>query len=402
VGTVIFVLLTTLAGVIALPAAMLLVEVVAAVIGPETVLPPPARAPSPRLGVLVPAHNEGEALLPTVADIRRQLHSGDRLLIVADNCSDDTAATAAAAGAEVIERNDRARIGKGYALDRGIAHLTGYPPDIVVMIDADCRLADGVLTRLASVCSVTCRPVQALYVMTAPEESAINFRVAEFAWRVRNWVRPLGLSALDLPCQLMGTGMAFPWNVIRSADFTQGSIVEDLRLGIDLTLAGTPPIFCPSAVVSSRFPATVRGAETQRARWEQGHLAMIVAATPQLLYAAISRGNLGALALALDLAVPPLSFFAVLLAAMASVTGLAALLGGLSMPFIISVGNAVGFGTAVILAWWKFGRDILPAKALASVPGYVWKKLPLYFQAISGKSNTNWVRTDRNPPPNEG
>jgi hypothetical protein len=72
------------------------------------------------------------------------------------------------------------------------------------------------------------RPVQALYLMMAPADSQINYKVAEFAWRVKNWLRPLGLRALGLPCQLMGTGMAFPWEVIRRADLASASLVEDL------------------------------------------------------------------------------------------------------------------------------------------------------------------------------
>jgi glycosyltransferase involved in cell wall biosynthesis len=56
--------------------------------------------------VIVPAHNESAGILPTIEDIKRQLSPGDRLLVVADNCSDDTAAVAAAAGAEVIARDD--------------------------------------------------------------------------------------------------------------------------------------------------------------------------------------------------------------------------------------------------------------------------------------------------------
>ena len=100
--------------------------------------------------------------------------------------------------------------------------------------------------------------------MTAPDQSTINYQMAEFAWRVKNWVRPLGLSALGLPCQLMGTGMAFPWAVIRSAKLASGQIVEDLNLGLDLAMAGSPPIFCPSAQVTSRFPISAAAAERQR------------------------------------------------------------------------------------------------------------------------------------------
>ncbi|UUZ49852.1 hypothetical protein LP420_06825 [Massilia sp. B-10] len=42
---------------------------------------------------------------------------GDRLLVVADNCSDDTANQARSLGADVLERTDLVRRGKGYALD---------------------------------------------------------------------------------------------------------------------------------------------------------------------------------------------------------------------------------------------------------------------------------------------
>lgn len=70
----------------------------------------PARAASveqgkrPRVAVLVPAHNESLIIIATLNSLLPQLQAGDRLLVVADNCSDDTAALARAAGAEVIER----------------------------------------------------------------------------------------------------------------------------------------------------------------------------------------------------------------------------------------------------------------------------------------------------------
>ena len=93
-----------------------------------------------RLAVLVPAHDEGAVLLQTIADIQMQLRPGDRLLVVADNCADDTAGIARAAGAEVVERHDPDKRGKGYALDFGIRHLALDPPEVVIIIDADCRL----------------------------------------------------------------------------------------------------------------------------------------------------------------------------------------------------------------------------------------------------------------------
>ena len=68
------------------------------------------------MAVLVPAHNESGKILPTLADIRAQLAAGDRLLVVADNCDDDTAPVARSpAQKSSIARPYR--VGKGYALD---------------------------------------------------------------------------------------------------------------------------------------------------------------------------------------------------------------------------------------------------------------------------------------------
>jgi len=387
-------LLAILAGLVAIPVAVFCLEIVAGVLRPQV----PARPhsdPRRRIAVLVPAHNESTTLVPTLEDINAQLTAGDRLLVVADNCTDDTAAVARTSGVDVVERHDSERIGKGYALDFGLQYLSKDPPDVVVMVDADCRLAEGTIAGLASACSMTTRPVQALYLMTAPEGSQINHQVAEFAWRVKNWVRPLGLAALNLPCQLMGTGMAFPWHLIRAADLATGSIVEDLKLGLDLAAAGHAPLFCPSARVTSQFAAFARGADTQRRRWEQGHIITILKMAPRLLYVAVSRGNLGLLALTLDLIVPPLSLLVVLLVLMFVISGVAAALGLASTALVISAACLVGFAITVVLAWSKYGRDVLPPRAVLSIPYYILRKLGLYRQILFGRMTALWIRTDR-------
>jgi cellulose synthase/poly-beta-1,6-N-acetylglucosamine synthase-like glycosyltransferase len=394
--TFISILLVTLAVLLAIPVAVFLVEVIGAIALPQRDhLASLIGGTRGRIAVLVPAHNESIGLLPTLADIKAQLRAADRLLVVADNCEDDTAAVAAAAGAEVLSRNDPDKRGKGYALASGLGHLGADPPDIVIVVDADCRLADAAVDRLASVCAVKGRPVQALYLMNAPSESPVNYRVAEFAWRVKNWARPLGLRAFGLPCQLVGTGMAFPWNAIRSVDLASGSIVEDLKLGLDLALAGNPPVFCPSAGVSSDFPVSVEGIQTQRLRWEQGHIGLILTTAPRLIFAAVARANGDLLALVLDLAVPPLSLLGLLVIGMSIVTGLATLLGASSSAILVSSASLVGFAGGVFLCWVKYGRDILPPGAILSIAPYAIGKLPLYGRMLSRKSGRQWIRTDR-------
>jgi cellulose synthase/poly-beta-1,6-N-acetylglucosamine synthase-like glycosyltransferase len=231
--------------------------------------------------------------------------------------------------------------------------------------------------------------------MKAPDQSRINHQVAEFAWRVKNWVRPLGLSALGLPCQLVGTGMAFPWQLIRAVDLANGWIVEDLKLGLDLALAGHPALFCPSAVVTSQFASSPKGAGIQRKRWEQGHIDTILTVAPRLLCLGVARRRWGLLALTLDLMVPPLSLLAMLACGMLAVAASAALIGLSSAALAVSAVSFLAFIGAAILAWITYGRDVVPLGAIFLIPLYVLGKIGLYRQIASGQKEAQWIRTDR-------
>jgi cellulose synthase/poly-beta-1,6-N-acetylglucosamine synthase-like glycosyltransferase len=344
--------------------------------------------------VLVPAHNERAGLQGTLNDIKDQLQLGDRLIVVADNCTDDTAEIGRATRAEVTERTDLTKIGKGYALEWGLQHLSTDPPDVVVIVDADCRLAPHTVDSLAKACAATGRPIQALNLMSAPDDSSIDYRVAVFAFRVKNWARALGLRALNIPCQLMGTGMAFPWMVIRSANLATGNAVEDLNLGLELARAGHPPLFFPSAGVNSQFPSSAKGAKTQRQRWEQGHLGTIIRTIPRLVWESLIHGNVRLLVLTLDAAVPPLTLLGALVILSLVLSFVAFLLGLSSAALIVSTTTFIAFALAVFLAWLKFGYDIVPPKSILSVFTYAIDKLPLYRRIFSRRS-AQWVRTDR-------
>ena len=126
-----------------MPAAVLLLQVLAGRLARRRLDGSAARRPARAgtLAVLMPAHDEAGGIEPAIRAVLAQLAAGDRLLVVADNCSDATAAVARAAGAEVIERSDRVRRGKGYALDHGVRWLEQAPPAAVVILDADCIAA---------------------------------------------------------------------------------------------------------------------------------------------------------------------------------------------------------------------------------------------------------------------
>jgi cellulose synthase/poly-beta-1,6-N-acetylglucosamine synthase-like glycosyltransferase len=381
--------------IVAIPVATVLFEIAAAVTLPERAIGTlREREQRDRVGVLVPAHNEEEMLSNTIINIRNQLRRDDWLLVVADNCSDSTAVVAEHSGADVVVRDDPLRTGKGFALDHGIRHFAENPPRTVIVVDADCQLGDLAVDRLTCVCEATNRPVQALYLMT-PDDSAERPRVREFAWRVKNWIRPLGLSSAGLPCQLMGTGMAFPWEVIAKAHLSTGALAEDLKLGLELAADGHPPIFCPAAVVTSEFPMSQEGARSQQLRWEQGHLSLMAVEIPRFLMQAIHQRDLNLLVLTLDAAVPPLSLLWAATVFISLISLGAWLLGLPWMTPFLCLSVFAGFTCALICCWLKNGRDLLSVTSALSLGVKSFTKLPLYYRIILQKTSAAWVRTDR-------
>lgn len=308
--TVIEILLCLLAVAMLVPVQVLMVQVLMAMPAHHPRAMPDGRRPA--VAVLIPAHEEALVIAATLRALVPQLVTGDRLLVVADNCTDNTAQIAAETGAEVYQRSDQERRGKGYALDFGVRQLEQKPPEVVLIIDADCVIDGGAIERLARLCIESGRPVQGLNLMQSPKGAGLRTRIAEFAWLVKNQVRPLGLYRLGLPCQLMGTGMAFPWAVISRAALASGHIVEDINLDIDIAQSGVPTLFCPEARVTSTFPETAEGIASQRTRWEHGHLGVILSAAPRLFLEALRRRDGNLLALALDLCIPPLALLLLL------------------------------------------------------------------------------------------
>ncbi len=355
---------------------------------------PDTGTPRPRVALLIPAHNEQAGLAATLDCVRPQLRPGDRLLVVADNCTDATAAVARHGGAEVGERRDAQRRGKGYALDFGLRLLASAPPQVLIVVDADCAVAPGAIDALACQAAATQRPAQACYLMQAAAAAALPRRLAEFAWTVKNALRPRGLHAAGLPCQLTGSGMAFPWDLLGTVNLANGNLVEDMQLGLDLAAAGAAPRFCAAALVTSTFPTDSDAIAAQRARWEHGHLALVLGAARRHAGRALWRRNWAALALLADLAVPPLA----LLLLLSSAAGAAALLGLLAgagwLALALSALQLGALAAFVLGAWWCCARHRLSLADLGGALAYAARKLPLYGRFLRARQKS-WVRTGR-------
>ncbi|RVT94865.1 glycosyltransferase family 2 protein [Sphingomonas crocodyli] len=349
---------------------------------------PPRRSIAPiwqgRFAVIVPAHDEAAGIGPVLADLRQALPVQARLIVVADNCRDDTARIARASGAEVIERDDPARPGKGHALAFARDHLATDPPHAVVVVDADCRVEGAGVERLAAIAHHRRRPVQATYLMTPRADAGPMVQLSGFAMLVRNSLRLRGLRRLRAPVVLTGSGMAFPWRIFAAARLATGETVEDLVLGAELTLMGAPPRHAPGIRVWSD-PAGEAGTREQRRRWEQGSLAAAWRMAPRLLFSS----QRGTTLLALDMLIPPLALLVLLDAAGIAIVSLLA-----PVAAAVLAGLAGVTALLILAAWALYGRAQMRAGTLLKIPFYILWKLPIYAGTLLGRER-RWTRTSR-------
>ncbi|WP_263588739.1 glycosyltransferase family 2 protein [Sphingopyxis sp. GC21] len=369
--------------------AYLLVELTA---GLARLAPRDPDTPPAHMVLLIPAHDEAASIAETVRGLAAASPTA-HILVVADNCSDNTAERARAAGAEAIERNDRERRGKGFALAFGRDHLAGAPPDAVIVVDADCRMDAGSAERLAAAALISGAPVQASNLLASPPGVSPLVSISNFAMLVKNVVRARGLLRIGGGALLFGTGMAFPWLLFARLPLASANAVEDLELGLRLAREGIKVGFDDGARVTSPA-ASLASSRGQRSRWEHGFLDTARRQAGPLLGAARRRRSRHLAALGAHLLVPPLALL--LLAAaldLALVTGLA-LSGADSRPAMLLLVLLALVALVLLAAWWREARALLPARDLLRAPLYLLWKLPVYL-AFFTRRQTGWNRTGR-------
>ena len=351
----------------------------------------PGRLPTTR--ILIPAHNEAGTIETTLDRLASIVSADVRLLVVADNCSDPTADLVRRAGHEVIERADPNNRGKGFALAFGTDHLRADPPECVIIFDADCETDAASIATLAKACVAENVVVQASYILQPDLAAPPKVQISNFAFWMKNVVRQRGGQRLGAAAVLVGTGMAFPWNIIERAPLATSEIVEDLALGVHLTRSGQPPIYLEQAMVKSA--AASEGATLdQRTRWETGFVAIARSFGFRALWEGMRTGNRKLFQLGLHLLVPPLALLLLLALAVSVVVGLGAWVTGHSEAFVVLAIALAVASMSVLINWIVAGRRWLGLQALLRLPLYLLWKIPIYLRIVKG-DEIGWTRTER-------
>ena len=390
---VVNILLLVAGGILIIPCLMFFLECLAAFILPSSQINIQNIA-RPKTTVLIPAHNEAEQIEAVLEVLLQQITEPDRVVVIADNCHDNTAELARSKGVTVLEREHPSDRGKGYALDFAMQQIKQDPPEVLVILDGDCIIRPNTIENITRKAIATGRPVQATYLMEQPEDPSLKDRVSMFSIKVKNLVRLLGLNRLGWHSLLTGSGMAFPWSLISQVSLAGSKTTDDMQLTVDLALAGSTPVFCENAMVMGRLMKD-KDAQSQRSRWEHGHLEMILVEVPRLLKSFFKTGNFAALGLALDIFIPPLSLLIMAWISLTIVAWLLTIFSAISLfPAVLASVAGIFLSTGVLLAWSKFGREDLPFGSLVAIPFYILSKVPIYLKFLI-KPQSRWLKTER-------
>jgi hypothetical protein len=354
-------------------------------------------APSMRIAVLVPSHDEEASVARCVGSLLDQAYPHDlfTVIVIADNCTDETASVARAAGAEVLVRDEPDVRGKGRALRWALDQLLERTPgiDAFAVVDADSTAGGDFLAALVRPLEEGAGGAQAESRLVDDGSGPAVLRAGAF--RLVNWVRPAGRAVLGFGCNLQGNGMLVSADVLRRRPWDAFSATEDLEYSIGLLLSGVRARFAGGAIVESPAAPSREAAVDQQLRWEGGKLHVARTQLPRLLSAAVRRRDPALLEAAVDLAVPPLGILAAIAAGGTLVCALLAALGVLPAWSVAPWALALVAIPVYVLVGYRAAHAPASAyRSLLSAPLFVARKAASLHRFRTFRPDS-WVRTKR-------
>jgi cellulose synthase/poly-beta-1,6-N-acetylglucosamine synthase-like glycosyltransferase len=388
-------LLLALLSILALPAAVACLYLLLQTLMSGELPAAPRSARQLRFDLIVPAHNEAAVIAQTIANLRRIDWPADRyrILIIADNCSDTTAAIARAAGVTVLERADATLRGKGYALLFGFRHsLEERWADAIAVVDADAEVSTNLLESFAARIEQGAQAVQVHYGVLNPWGSW-RTRLLTVAMAAYHVVRSRARERAHVSCGIRGNGWCVTRQLLEQISYNAFSLAEDIEYGIELGLAGHRVHYAGEAHASQEMTANAQVARKQRQRWEHGRFQLIRTRTWPLLRAAWQRRSAVCLDLAMDLIVLPFTYVALNVGALLLLALLAFWWNGAFAPWLWFACGCVAVLVCYVMRGWQLSdtgaRGLLD---LAGAPIFVLWKVMLM---LGRHQSAEWVRTER-------
>jgi len=261
-----------------------------------------------RFAILIPAHNEEALLAESLRSIDEQRYPKSlyQCVVIADNCTDNTAGVALGEGATVLERRDSTHRGKGHALKWGLTQMELRNYDAVLVLDADSRLGQHCVAELDAFMQSGENAIQCSNNVDNPDESWFS-SLTDVS---RSFVNEMCLAAkqrLGLSAYLMGNGMCFSTALLERYGWNAFTVGEDWEFYAYLVLQGERVGFCRTAKVFHRESTSLKQATSQRMRWSSGRFLVAAQFGSRLFIAGLIERSMLKLDASLPLLFPNLS-----------------------------------------------------------------------------------------------
>lgn len=358
----------------------------------------PRRIPSrsPRLLAIVPAHNEALLIEATVRTLLTQDYPRDRwrVLVIADNCTDDTAPRARAAGAECLERHDPEHRGKPHAIAWAIEQVSLDDLDAVTIVDADAIVAPDFATGLAAEAPLNEKAVQPYNDVRNPGESMLTRMSAVFAAaRFRGSFLLKQRAGLNIP---LSAGLCLGTDLLRRYGWDAFTLCEDWELYASLTARGAPVTLATAAHLYAQETKSLRQSSRQRRRWMLGKAAVLAAWGGRIIFTARASVHQKLDALG-ELTSPGPALHLGLVAAGWLAAGLT---GTLTSPWLFVLSASLLRPAAyATLGIATDPRPAAAARAFVFLPAYALWRLGSAVGSIFTLAHREWERTERHAEP---
>jgi cellulose synthase/poly-beta-1,6-N-acetylglucosamine synthase-like glycosyltransferase len=241
---------------------------------------PPESPTARRFLFVIPAHNEEVCVAATVRSCRAVQYPSSHfdVLVIADNCTDDTAGCAAKSGARVLERFDATRRSKGYAIEFLIETLMKSGEldalDALVFVDADSIVDGNILEEFALGLDRGCCWMQC-YDCVGNADRSWRTKIMAYGFSLLNGITLAGRKALGLSASLRGNGMCISTAGLRQVPWNAHGLVEDLEYSWLVRSKGHRIDFIEdTSVHATMLSSGGTPLINQRRRWEFGRIAV--------------------------------------------------------------------------------------------------------------------------------
>jgi cellulose synthase/poly-beta-1,6-N-acetylglucosamine synthase-like glycosyltransferase len=351
---------------------------------------PGQEKPRSRFAVVVPAHDEEGNMAATLSSLETLDYPGDmyEVVVVADNCTDATAAEVRSRGVRCLERHDPGHPGKGHALEHAFDMLLPEGFDAFVVIDADTVADADILRILDARLARGEKAVQVRYGVLNPEASPLTAMLA-VGNSMENDLFSKGKEVLGLTVFLRGNGMCLSADLLREHPWRAHSVAEDTEYGIMLARARVRVGYAGNVQVRAAVPQTLDQLRTQRVRWASGNSKLSRLHSVKLLMQGVVTRDLLLADTGWSLLVrsKPLLLLLSLFAAILALAGMVPAVPGLAPAAGLTAYFAAGVVRAG-LSWRRLGL-------LALAPRYMFWLVVIALAGLTNYRGDSWLRTER-------